>query len=126
MDGAKPTEEQATIMHWAIMFRLNDGGYAISGYTGSFGAGGSDAWLVKTDSVGNMEWNMTYGGSQEDHFSDMIKTNDGGFVLSGYEASFGAGNYDTFLMKVNASGAILWNQTYGGAGSDQAIVIYSD
>ena len=59
--------------------------------------------------------------TQEDQFSDMIKTNDGGFVLSGYTASFGAGNYDAFLMKVNASGAILWNQTYGGTGSDQAI-----
>jgi hypothetical protein len=101
--------------------QTKDGGYAISGYTASFGAGNYDAWLIKTDSVGNIEWNMTYGGSQEDQFSDMIKTNDGGFILSGWTASFGAGNYDAFLMKVNASGAILWNQTYGGTGSDQAI-----
>ncbi len=46
--------------------QTNDGGYAISGFTSSFGAGGADAWLMKTDSVGNIEWNMTYGGPQED------------------------------------------------------------
>jgi len=103
--------------------QTNDGGYAISGFTGSIGAGGSDAWLVKTDSIGNMEWNLTYGGPLEDVFSDMIKTKDGGLVLCGYEASFGSGNYDTFLMKVNASGVILWNQTYGGAGGDIGSVL---
>ena len=104
--------------------QTNDGGYAISGYTGSFGAGGLDAWLVKTDSVGNIDWNMTYGGTLDDSFSDMIKTKDGGLVLLGYTLSFGAGNYDSFLMKVNASGTILWNQTYGGIGSDQAISLF--
>ena len=103
--------------------QTKDGGYAISGYTGSFGAGGQDALLIKIDSVGNMEWNMTFGGAQDDQFSDMIKTNDGGFVLSGYTTSFGAGNYDSFLMKVNASGTILWNKTYGGVGSDQILTV---
>jgi predicted secreted protein len=103
--------------------QTNDGGYAISGYTSSFGSGGNDAWLVKTDSVGNIEWNLTYGGPLEDTFSDMIKTTDGGLVLCGYEASFGSGNYDTFLMKVNASGVIVWNQTYGGAGGDIGSVL---
>ena len=93
--------------------QTNDGGYAISGFTNSLGAGGADGWLVKTDFVGNIEWNLTYGGAQEDRFDDMIKTKDGGFVLLGYTLSFGAGNYDSFLMKVNASGTILWNKTSG-------------
>ena len=106
--------------------QTNDGGYAISGHTFSLGAGGLDAWLIKTDSVGNMEWNITYGGSQEDQFSDMIKTTDGGFVLSGYTTSFGAGNYDSFLMKVNASGTIVWNQTYGGLVTDQIMSVFQN
>jgi hypothetical protein len=104
--------------------QTNDGGYAISGYTSSYGAGGQDAWLIKTDSIGNIEWNLTYGGPLDDTFTDMIKTKDGGLVLLGNTLSFGAGNYDSFLMKVNASGTILWNQTYGGIGSDQAIALW--
>ena len=104
--------------------QTSDGGYAISGYTGSLGAGGLDVWLVKTDSIGNMVWNMTYGGPLEERCPDMIKTNDGGYVLSGYTLSFGAGNYDSFLMKVNASGTIVWNQTYGGIGSDQVMSVF--
>jgi hypothetical protein len=104
--------------------QTSDGGYALSGQTSSFGAGGIDAWLVKTDPLGNMEWNMTWGGPQDDYFADMIKIKDGTFVLTGYTNSFGAGSYDGILMKVNASGAILWNQTYGGPGSDQAISVF--
>jgi hypothetical protein len=101
-----------------------DGGLAFSGYTGSFGAGGLDGWIVKTDAIGNLDWNMTYGGPMDDSFTDMIKTKDGAYVLSGYTMSFGAGNYDFWLAKVNASGAMLWNQTYGGIGSDQAYSVF--
>lgn len=104
--------------------QTNDGGYAFSGYTSSFGSGGNDAWLVKTDPIGNMEWNLTYGGPQEDRFLDLIKAKDGGLILVGYTASFGAGNYDALLMKVNASGVIVWNQTYGGAGGDVAAAVF--
>jgi hypothetical protein len=104
--------------------QTNDGGYTLSGQTSSFGAGGIDAWLAKTDPLGNTEWNITWGGPKDDYFADMIKIKDGTFVLTGYTNSFGAGSYDGFLMKVNASGAILWNQTYGGPDSDQAISIF--
>jgi len=104
--------------------QTSDGGYALSGQTSSFGAGGIDAWLLKTDPSGNIEWNMTWGGSQDDYFADMIKIKDGSFVLTGYTNSFGAGNYDGILMKVNASGTLLWNQTYGGSGGDQVISLF--
>ena len=106
---------------WAIGNNLqtNDGGYLISGYTGSYGAGGLDGWLIKTDAIGNIEWNRTYGGPLEDVISDMIKSKEGGYLLSGYTMSFGAGSYDFWLVKVNETGAVQWSQTYGGTGSDQ-------
>jgi hypothetical protein len=101
-----------------------DGGISFSGATSSYGAGGLDAWLIKTDPFGNTEWNNTYGGPLDDVFTDQIKTKDGAYVLSGYTMSFGAGNYDFWLVKVNASGAVQWSQTYGGIGSEQAYSVF--
>ena len=71
---------------------------------------------------------MTYGGPLDDGISDMIKTKDGGYVLGGYTISFGAGNYDFWLIKVNATGAMQWNQTYGGTANDYpyAVIQTSD
>ena len=111
---------------WAIGNNLqtSDGGYLISGYTGSFGAGGRDAWLVKTDAVGNMEWNITYGGPLDDGFADMVKTKDGGYALVGNTLSFGAGNQDFWLVKVNSTGAMQWNQTYGGTAYDYSYAVF--
>jgi predicted secreted protein len=101
--------------------QTNDGGYAFSGGTSSIGAGGFDAWLIKTDAVGNMEWQKAYGGTLDDRANDMCKTTDGGFALAGYTNSFGAGSSDFWLIKVNATGYMQWNKTYGGTGQDQAL-----
>ena len=71
-----------------------DGGYTLAGNTGSFGAGGLDGYLVKTDSNGNMEWNQTYGGSGHDTSISGVQTVDGGYVLAGSTQSYGAGESD--------------------------------
>ena len=96
----------------------SDGGYAIAGYTDSFGAGGYDFWLVKTDAAGNMLWNRTYGGTGTDYALDLVQTDDGGYALTGRTDSFGAGNRDMWLVRTDASGNMLWNKTYGGSGHD--------
>lgn len=77
-----------------------DGGYALAGWTYSFGGGGSNIWLVKTDSVGKVEWNKTYGGGSA---WSMVQTSDGGYTLAG-----------TKLVKTDSDGNMQWNQTYGG------------
>jgi len=61
--------------------QTSDGGYALAGYTFSFGAGDSDAWLVKVDSNGNMQWNKTYGGTERDIGMNTVETSDGGSEL---------------------------------------------
>jgi parallel beta-helix repeat protein len=100
--------------------QTSDGGYALAGYTTSFGAGQSDFWLVKTDSTGGMQWNKTYGGSGYDGASSVVQTSDGGYALAGYTNSFGAGGFDFWLVKTDSTGGMLWNKTYGGANDDYA------
>ncbi len=98
----------------------SDGGYAIAGFTSSFGAGDNDFWLVKTDASGNMEWSQTYGGTGDDRAYSLSVTSDGGYALTGYTSSFGAGSADFWLVKIGASGNMMWSQTYGGTGDDYA------
>ena len=102
------------------VIQTSDGGYAIGGFTDSYGAGGYDFWLIKTDSSGNMQWNRTYGGTGDDEAQCLIQTSDGGYALAGYTNSFGAGSYDFWLVKTDSSGNMMWNQTYGGAGDEAA------
>jgi len=100
-----------------------DGGYALACSTYSFGVGNSDVWLVKVDASGNHLWNNTYGGTGEDDPLTLIQTTDGGYVLAGRTYSFGVGNSDFWLVKVDASGNHLWNNTYGGTGEDRAYAL---
>ncbi len=98
--------------------QTGDGGYAIAGYTNSFGAVGGDCYLVRTDSSGTLLWNKTYGGAGGDVAWSVVQTSDGGYAVAGYTNSFGAGGYDFYLVRTNYAGSMLWNQTYGGTGAD--------
>jgi hypothetical protein len=98
-----------------------DGGYALAGFARSFGAGGDDFWLVKTDSAGTMMWNKTYGGINSDYAYSVVQTDDGGYALAGTTNSFGAGSGDSWLVKTDASGTLQWNRTYGGTGYDYGL-----
>jgi len=100
--------------------QTSDEGYAIAGYTKSFGAGGQDFYLVKTDSDGTMEWSKTYGGTGDDIAFSLIRTNLGGYALAGSTDSSGAGLLDFWLVITDAGGIMLWNETYGRPDNDRA------
>ena len=99
-----------------------DGGFILAGCTRSFGSGLDDFWLIKTDSIGNEEWNKTFGGSSSYEIaSDVQQTFDGGYILAGFtNAVAGAGNYDFWLVKTDSIGTREWSQMFGGNGSDRA------
>lgn len=112
---------------WSVV-QTADGGYILAGYTTSFGAGGRDFWLVKTDPVGNMEWNKTYGGPNEESAWSFVVSPDGGYALAGYKSSSVPGNDDFWLVKTDLFGNMEWNKTYGGAEEEQAfsLIVTSD
>lgn len=99
--------------------QTTDDGYALLGTTYSFGDGGADFWLVKTDAAGNEQWNKTYGGTADDFGFSLVET-EGGYALVGSTSSFGEGVYDFLMVKTDQLGDILWNKTYGGTGYDEA------
>jgi len=100
--------------------QTSDGGYIIAGTTMSFGAGGNDFYLLKTDSCGDTIWTRTYGGREWDYANSVQKTSDSGYIIVGWTISFGAGSADVYLLRTDSSGDTLWTRTYGGSYWDEA------
>ena len=96
----------------------SDGGYIVAGETSSFGAGNSDAWLLKLNADGVIEWQKAYGGTGSEYMYSIQQTSDGGYIVAGETNSSGAGDSDAWLLKLNENGTIQWQKTYGGAGYD--------
>ena len=109
-----------TVNDWGYSVQqTSDGGYIVTGWTGSFGAGSADIYLIKTNASGDTLWTRTYGGAQYDEGNSVQQTSDGGYIVAGYTYSFGAGSYDVYLIKTNASGDTQWTRTYGGTNDDE-------
>ncbi len=93
-----------------------DQGYIVAAYTKSFGAGGSDVWLIKTDSLGDTLWSKTYGGSMNDYGRSGQPTFDQGYIITGHTSSFGVDLCDVYLVRADSMGDTLWTRRYGGTG----------
>jgi hypothetical protein len=98
----------------------SDGGLILACETRSFGAGGADFWLIKTDSQGNLEWDMTYGGTDNEFASTVVETLDGGYAVTGSTIPSEGGNADFWLIKTDSQGNLEWSQSYGGDGTEYA------
>jgi hypothetical protein len=91
-------------------------GYIVTGSTYSFGAGGSDLLVLKLDASGAVLWQKAYGGTGADWGGSILQTADGGYVAAGQHES-GAGAYDFWVLRVDASGSIVWQKSYGRGGA---------
>lgn len=101
------------------VIQLPDSGYVIAGYTNSFGAGGYDAYLVRTDKDGNTTWYRTFGGLDWDFASDLVYGPDASIIVVGNTSSFGSGKKDGFVIKYDLAGNLLWQKFYGGAENEE-------
>ncbi len=90
--------------------QTSDGGYILNGYTTSFGAGGPDVYLIKTDNTGNLQWSKAYGDIGSDRGSMVRETDDGGYAISAVTSSFGANYFDALFMKTDSLGLVGCNE----------------
>ncbi len=104
--------------------RTKDRGYIVAGYTSSFGAGEYDLWIIKLNSNGNIQWQKTYGGSSYDLGNSIQQTNDDGYIVVGSTRSFGNGDADALVLKLDKNGQVQWANTYGGTLFDGAFSIW--
>ena len=96
-----------------------DDGYLIVGSTGSFDLNRDDIYVVRTDKMGKVLWQNTYGGNRDDEGYAVTKSPDGGFVIVGRSESFSRRNgFDLYLLKIDAKGKLIWEQSYGGESDD--------
>ncbi|MBK7269481.1 MAG: T9SS type A sorting domain-containing protein [Flavobacteriales bacterium] len=107
--------------------RTIDGGHVMAGFITGMGVDGEDAYLVRTNAMGELLWTRTYGGPGDERAQGVAATSDGGAVLCGTTNSFGAGGEDILLIRTDAAGDTLWCRTFGDADIDGAsAVVQSD
>jgi hypothetical protein len=114
------------------IIQTSDGGYILVGSSNSTNGdvtgnhGGIDIWVVKIDTVGNIQWEQSYGGSSDDDANSIIQTYDGGFLIGGRTTSndgdvtLNHGGGDYWIVKINSAGVIQWQKSYGGSANDWA------
>lgn len=100
-----------------------DGGFVVTGYTRSYGSGGHNLWLFKTDAGGNRQWNSAFGGSADDEGQAVWPTSDGGYVAAGFTSSSGGGGKDVWVVKADSTGNEDWTRTFGGASDEEAYAV---
>lgn len=103
--------------------QTSDGGYVVAGYTTSFGAGGRDVWVLKLDSAGSIQFQKAFGGAADDEADSVVQTSDGGFVVGGYAQSFGPGDNQAWVLKLDASLNVLSQKNYSGTGAGEVFSI---
>ncbi|MFC2164013.1 hypothetical protein ACFLT2_03325 [Acidobacteriota bacterium] len=109
-----------TELGYAIQ-QTDDSGYIVAGTLKlPNNEGADDINIIKLDSNGDIEWQKTYGGGSDEFPWSIKQTDDGGYIVAGETQSFGAGNKDILLIKLDSNGLILWQKTYGGASYEHA------
>ncbi|WP_456366177.1 CGP-CTERM sorting domain-containing protein [Thermococcus sp.] len=97
-----------------------NGDIIVAGDTSSFGNGGWDTLVIRLDGRGNVKWEKTYGGEDNEYTNAVAIAPNGDIITAGSTSSFGAGNADIWVMRLSPSGDVKWQMTYGGPKDDEA------
>ncbi len=106
--GGEKADEAKTVI------QTSDGGFAVAGFSHSYGKGKSDVWLLRLNASGEEIWQKTYGGSEIERAYAIQETDEGDFIMAGFTQSFGNGKADILVLKVNKNGKGIWKKNYGG------------
>ena len=97
-----------------------NGDIIVAGVTNSFGAGGGDFWILRLDANGNVRWQRTYGGSDDDIAAALAVAPNGDIIVAGGTDSFSSGTADVWVLRLDENGNVKWQKTYGGTKDDVA------
>jgi hypothetical protein len=111
------------LSYFSKLLPLADNGFLFGGITRAMGAGKEDLFLVRTDAARNIIWQKTIGGTYKDSMRAMLAVPEGGFLVSAYTASFGAGSLDSWLIRLDEEGGVLWQKTFGSSGQEEGFDI---
>ncbi|MFN8144312.1 MAG: T9SS type A sorting domain-containing protein [Bacteroidia bacterium] len=92
----------------------SDGGFVIAGFTGSYGRGGNDGWIIKTNASGIQTWAKTVGDTGLQELEAIVQTSDGGYAAVGINYTAGTQYYDIYLVRLDSNGDSLWTKNIGG------------
>ena len=98
----------------------SDGGFIVAGIMIQYSTNSIDAWLLKLDPAGNIEWQKSYASYLSDVFESIQQTTDGGYLVTGSTGIGGGSNPDAWLLKLDSDGNVEWQKSYGGADTDLA------
>jgi len=112
--GGTASEEPSSVI------QSYDGGFLITGYTQSFGAGSNDCYVLKTDSIGSILWAKTFGTALHETGNSIIQTLDTGYAIAGTSEGCGFGNGDMLIVRLDSSGDTLWSRCYGTSALEGA------
>ena len=101
-----------------------DDGYILAGWTNSYGAGKDDVWIIKTNKLGSVKWQKSFGGSEDDKAYSILPTGDG-YIVAGTTRSFGAGGHDAWVIRLDTNGNRQWQKSYGGSKDDEVRSVLS-
>lgn len=123
--------------HLSTIIPTTDGGYMLGGYSASPISGektegrrgpkySSDYWIVKLDVSGNIQWDKTIGGKDQDNLSAVLQIPDGGYILggssvsgiSGEKTDSSRGGFDYWVVRIDNNGNVMWDKTIGGKSAD--------
>jgi len=107
--------------------QTRDSGYIVAGATmkNESETDSGDIYLIKTDSLGDTSWTRSYGGDYTEHGYSVQQTEDGGYIIAGYTASYNVlEEYDVYLIKTDTKGDTVWTETYGELGDDYGYSVY--